>query len=117
MSSHCSRGSPSSPHSRRWPCTCAEGSLMFEDVRTGAPLLASHAAALAAALLLAAIHLALGARLRRLLGSGDTTTSVARWPVDLVLGGGVLATLLLLVGVARQLSSAGALIATAVATI
>jgi hypothetical protein len=102
---------------------------MFEDVRTGASLLASHAGALVAALLLAAIDLALGARLRRLLGSGaasnsgdvsdpgHATSSIASWPVDLVLGAGALATLLLLVGIAGQLTSAGVLIATAVAAV
>jgi hypothetical protein len=106
---------------------------MFDDVRTGASLLASHAGALLAAMLLAAVHLALGARVRRLLGSGDgagagtavgtgagtaaSATAVSRWPADLVLGAGALATLLLLVGVAGQLSSAGVLITTAVAAI
>ena len=68
---------------------------MFSDVRTGLPLLLSHAATLGGALLLLLVHVALGARLRRLLGATAARDASWRWPVDAVLGAGAIALVLL----------------------
>lgn len=64
---------------------------MYSDIRTGLPLLLSHLATLCGALLLLLTHVAIGARVRALLGARGPAAAAWRWPVDATLGAGVLA--------------------------
>jgi len=86
---------------------------MYSDIRTGLPLLLSHLATLCGALLLLLTHVAIGARVRALLGARGPAAAAWRWPVDATLGAGVLALLLLGAGLAGALQPVSVLAITA----
>ncbi|MEX2181366.1 MAG: glycosyltransferase family 39 protein [Gemmatimonadaceae bacterium] len=86
---------------------------MFSDPRVGLPLVLHHLVAIGAATLLTLLHVALGARLWRLMGGGGAGEPGQRWPVNAALGVGVLGTLLLVLGAVRLLHSPVVLVVTA----
>jgi hypothetical protein len=59
---------------------------LYSDTRTGPLLLLAHLAPLLGALLLLLTHVAVGARLRLLLGARGPAAAAWRWPVDATLG-------------------------------
>lgn len=90
---------------------------MVTDTRTGLVLLLSHLATIAGALLLLLTHVAIGARVRALLGARVRQEAAWRWPVDATLGAGALALLLLAAGTVGALQPASVLVITAAAAL
>lgn len=79
---------------------------MYSDTRTGLVVIIGHLATVGAALVLLAVHLALGAFVRYRLGVADRERALWRWPVDAALGAGAMATLFFVVALLRALEPA-----------
>lgn len=82
---------------------------MFSDTRTGLVVVLGHATTLVAAFVLLLVQVAVGARLRRLLGAAGREDAAWRWPVDATLGTGVVALCLLALGAVGLLNAVAVL--------